>query len=94
MGDPLDQGVLVGPIHSKNAVQAFEKAVSTAKEQGGKVLVGGEVLGMKGALAGGNWVQPTVILVDDVEKVKVMQQETFAPSLSFFLVCLFFILEC
>ncbi|GAA5969712.1 hypothetical protein JCM11641_008013 [Rhodosporidiobolus odoratus] len=81
MGDPLESGVLLGPLHSKAAVDAFRKAIETAKEQGGEVLVGGEVFPMKGDAAGGNWVQPTIIRVRDVEKVKVMKQETFAPIL-------------
>ncbi|GAA6014212.1 hypothetical protein JCM10207_006133 [Rhodosporidiobolus poonsookiae] len=81
IGDPLEQGVLVGPLHSPMAVEAFKKSVATAKEQGGEVLVGGNVLSMTGGLEGGNWVEPTVILVKDVEKVKVMKQETFAPIL-------------
>ncbi|GAA5852668.1 hypothetical protein JCM8547_002583 [Rhodosporidiobolus lusitaniae] len=81
MGDPLEPGILVGPLHSKAAVEAFQKAVQLAKEQGGEVLVGGEVLSMKAELAGGNWVQPTVIRVRDVEKATIMKQETFAPIL-------------
>ncbi|GAA5911164.1 hypothetical protein JCM6882_006595 [Rhodosporidiobolus microsporus] len=81
VGDPLDSGVLVGPLHTKSAVEGFERAVKEAKEQGGEVLVGGKVLSMEGELGGGNWVEPTVIRVPDVEKCKVMKKETFAPIL-------------
>ncbi|BGP38755.1 hypothetical protein JCM10450v2_002709 [Rhodotorula kratochvilovae] len=81
MGDPLASGTLVGPLHSPDAVKRFEEAVAKAKAQGGEVLVGGEVVKMEGELAGGNWVQPTIVLVNDVDKVDVMKQETFAPIL-------------
>ncbi|GAA5828372.1 hypothetical protein JCM11251_006218 [Rhodosporidiobolus azoricus] len=81
IGDPLDSGVLVGPLHTRQAVDGFEKAVKEATEQGGEVLVGGKVLKMEGELEGGNWVEPTVIRVEDVESCKVMKKETFAPIL-------------
>ncbi|GAA6034396.1 hypothetical protein JCM8097_002704 [Rhodosporidiobolus ruineniae] len=81
MGDPLEPGVLIGPLHSKHSVEAYKKAIAAAKEQGAEVLVGGSVIQQKDQLAGGNWVEPTVIRVHDVEKVKVMKQETFAPIL-------------
>ncbi|GAA6050904.1 hypothetical protein JCM3770_002524 [Rhodotorula araucariae] len=81
LGDPLTNGTLVGPLHSADAVKRFEEAVAKAKAQGGEVLVGGEVVQMTGDLAGGNWVQPTIVLVNDIDKVEVMKQETFAPIL-------------
>ncbi|BGP14719.1 hypothetical protein JCM10213_002752 [Rhodosporidiobolus nylandii] len=81
MGDPLEPGTLVGPLHNEGAVEAFEAAVKTAKEQGGEVLVGGRVIKMEGELAGGNWVQPTVILVRDMQKATITKKETFAPIL-------------
>lgn len=81
MGDPLASGTLVGPLHSQDAVKRFEDAVNKAKEQGGEVLIGGNVVKMDGELAGGNWVEPTIVLVRDVDKVAIMKQETFAPIL-------------
>lgn len=80
MGDPLDFKTLVGPLHTREAVQRFEAAVEKAEAQGGKILVGGKAVKMEGALAGGNWVEPTIVLVEDVDKVEIMKQETFAPS--------------
>ncbi|GAA5943696.1 hypothetical protein JCM3775_001339 [Rhodotorula graminis] len=81
IGDPLESGTLVGPLHSQDAVKRFQDAVKQAKEQGGEVLVGGDVVKMQGELAGGNWVQPTIILVRDVDNFPIMKQETFAPIL-------------
>ncbi|GAA6002423.1 uncharacterized protein JCM10292_006650 [Rhodotorula paludigena] len=81
MGDPLDSKTLVGPLHTREAVQRFEAAVEKAEAQGGKILVGGKAVKMDGDLAGGNWVEPTIVLVEDVDKVEIMKQETFAPIL-------------
>ncbi|GAA5882085.1 hypothetical protein JCM1840_007547 [Sporobolomyces johnsonii] len=81
MGDPLDPNTLVGPLHSQDGVKRFEAAMEEVREQGGEVLVGGEVIKMEGALQGGNWVEPTVVLVRDREKCEVMKRETFAPIL-------------
>ena len=60
IGDPLDPETLVGPLHSREQVQTFVSGIEEAKKQGGKVLVGGEVMdGMPG-----NFVQPTIIEID------------------------------
>ncbi|KAM0750584.1 succinate-semialdehyde dehydrogenase [Meredithblackwellia eburnea MCA 4105] len=90
IGDPLAEGTLVGPLHSTDAVERFERAVAEAREQGGQVLVGGdrvvwsESAGAAGGgreLEGGNWVQPTIVYFEDAGKAPVMQRETFAPIL-------------
>ncbi|EKD72095.1 MAG: NAD-dependent aldehyde dehydrogenase, partial [uncultured bacterium] len=41
IGDPLDQKNLMGPLIDQQAVDMFVKAVSDAKQQGGKILFGG-----------------------------------------------------
>ncbi|KAM0755055.1 succinate-semialdehyde dehydrogenase [Meredithblackwellia eburnea MCA 4105] len=81
VGNPLDSNTLIGPLHNKDAVKRFEEAISEIKQQGGKIVVGGNVKKTDGELAGGNWVEPTIALVEDVAKVKVMRRETFAPIL-------------
>lgn len=87
IGHPLDSKTLVGPLHTADAVKRFESAVETAKSQGGEILAGGNVVKMDGELSGGNWVEPTIVLVKDVERCQIMQQETFAPSEHFHLAC-------
>lgn len=44
IGDPLDPETLVGPLHSQVQVKAYVEAIVEAQRQGGKVLVGGNVL--------------------------------------------------
>lgn len=83
MGHPLDSNTLVGPLHTRDAVKRFENAIETARKQGGEILAGGNVVKMEGDLSGGNWVEPTIVLVKDVERCQIMKQETFAPSASY-----------
>jgi len=75
IGDPLQDGVLMGPLIDQSAVGGFLAMVESAKVAGGKVLCGGR------ALAGaGNFVQPTIISgVSNADAC--VQTETFAPIL-------------
>ena len=41
IGDPMDAGVLMGPLTSGRAVEAMMAAIERAKSEGGKVLAGG-----------------------------------------------------
>jgi aldehyde dehydrogenase family 7 protein A1 len=74
IGDPLDPDTLVGPLHSKEQVQTFITGIDEAKKQGGRILVGGEVLEMPG-----NFVQPTIIEIDS--NAECLQHELFVPIL-------------
>jgi aldehyde dehydrogenase (NAD+) len=84
LGDPLAQGTLVGPLISPQAAAGFERAVRLAVEQGGTVLVGGQRATLDGALAGGHFVQPTVVRVAAGHGLPIAQEETFAPILYIF----------
>ncbi len=44
MGDPLDNTVLMGPLHRRDQVDEFVRGISKAKADGGRVVVGGSVL--------------------------------------------------
>ena len=79
IGDPLAEGVLLGPLVSERAVRAFEGAVERAVAAGGKVLVGGK------AVSGKGWfVEPTIVLAGDHARFEVAWEETFAPILYVF----------
>eukprot|EP01091_Cochliopodium_minus_P019057 TRINITY_DN788_c0_g1_i1.p1 TRINITY_DN788_c0_g1~~TRINITY_DN788_c0_g1_i1.p1 ORF type:complete len:530 (-),score=185.38 TRINITY_DN788_c0_g1_i1:33-1622(-) len=77
IGDPLEEGVLCGPLHTKSAVKMFADTISKAKEQGGKVLFGGNVINRPG-----NFVEPTIISIR--HDAPIVQHETFAPILYVF----------
>nr|AED87000.1 turgor pressure sensor [Sterkiella histriomuscorum] len=71
-GDPLHPDTLLGPLHTKDAQKQFKEGIEAIKKQGGKVLVGGNIVEGQG-----NYVEPTIISINhDAECVK---HELFAP---------------
>lgn len=72
IGDPLESGVLCGPLHTSAAVEAYKDTLEKVKQQGGEILYGGEVLG-------GNFVKPTLTRVKP--DMEVVQNEAFVPIL-------------
>jgi aldehyde dehydrogenase (NAD+) len=78
VGNPLEQGTLVGPLIDQHAVRAFQEALQEVEKEGGKRLTGGEVL--QGAdYPGGNYVRPAI--VEAKNEYQTVQKETFAPIL-------------
>jgi aldehyde dehydrogenase (NAD+) len=74
IGDPLDTGVLMGPLIDQAAVDAYRAAVEEAQKEGGEVLCGGRVLNRPGF-----FVEPTIIRAQP--HWPVVQRETFGPIL-------------
>jgi aldehyde dehydrogenase (NAD+) len=72
IGNPLEEGVLMGPVVTEAAVKIFTDAMQTIAEQGGRVLCGGNALE-------GNYVEPTIVLAE--EPMEIIARETFAPIL-------------
>ena len=75
IGDPLDTNTLMGPLIDQMAVDDYTNAINKAKEQGGKVLCGGNPIQSNN----GFFVEPTIIKVD--RDFQIIKQETFAPIL-------------
>ena len=44
MGDPLHEDTLLGPLHTKKAVQDYLNGIEKIKKQGGNILVGGKAV--------------------------------------------------
>ena len=76
IGDPLDDGTLMGPLINQDAVQEFETAIEKAKKSGGEILYGGTTI-----VGPGNYVKPTIIKAEN--HWDIVQEETFAPVLYF-----------
>jgi aldehyde dehydrogenase (NAD+) len=74
VGDPLERGVLMGPLIDAAAVDTFRSAIEEVKREGGRVLCGGGVLERPGF-----FVEPTI--VQAVNRWPVVQRETFGPIL-------------
>lgn len=78
IGNPLDEKTLVGPMIDQDAVYAFRAALDRVKMEGGKVLVGGEILEGEN-YKGGNYVKPAIVEAEN--QYATVQEETFAPIL-------------
>lgn len=74
IGDPLEAGVLVGPLVDRGAVEAYLKAIEEVKASGGEILFGGNVLNRPGF-----FVEPTIARAEN--HWDIVQRETFAPIL-------------
>jgi aldehyde dehydrogenase (NAD+) len=72
LGDPLDEGVLVGPLVDASAVAAYERAIAAARAEGATVVCGGRRLDRKGF-----FVEPT--LIRSAQPLQISREETFAP---------------
>jgi aldehyde dehydrogenase family 7 protein A1 len=71
-GNPLDSTTLLGPLHTKAAVKEYVDGLEVIKAQGGKILVGGEVI--EGP---GNYVKPTLVEIN--HDAPIVREELFVP---------------
>jgi aldehyde dehydrogenase (NAD+) len=78
IGNPLDDGILMGPLVNRAAVEVMQTAIRRIKEAGGKIVYGGQPITIKG-LEGGNYVKPCIAEVKN--EWDIVQEETFAPIL-------------
>jgi aldehyde dehydrogenase (NAD+) len=76
IGSPLDEKNHVGPLIDQDAVAMMQQALKHAKDQGGKVIFGGEVLD---GFDSGCYVRPAI--VEAKNSMGIVQEETFAPIL-------------
>jgi aldehyde dehydrogenase (NAD+) len=75
IGNPLQDGVLMGPLVTKGAVEDMMAALEKAEEQGGKVIYGGKRLPDHGE----QFVEPTIVKMP--AQTEIVHIETFAPIL-------------
>lgn len=79
IGDPFDVATALGPVISEAAAQRILGMVSTARQEGGRLVTGGERLG--GAFAEGYFLAPTII-ADVANDSAIAQHEVFGPVLT------------
>ncbi|MCD6354597.1 MAG: aldehyde dehydrogenase family protein [Prolixibacteraceae bacterium] len=78
IGHPLAPDTLIGPMIDKGAVKMFAEAIERVKAEGGKIIVGGNVLSGEG-FESGCYVTPCIAEVEN--RYEIVQEETFAPIL-------------
>ncbi|MGO4395319.1 2-hydroxymuconic semialdehyde dehydrogenase [Variovorax sp. M-6] len=78
LGPSEEAGVNLGPLISREHQQKVLSYYQKAKDEGAAVVTGGGIPQMKGALAEGHWVQPT-IWTGLPETAAVIREEIFGP---------------
>jgi len=75
IGDPLEAGILMGPLVNEAGVEEMMEALEVIKKSGGKILTGGKRIEGKG----GFFVEPTIVEAE--HDWEIVHTETFAPIL-------------
>jgi aldehyde dehydrogenase (NAD+) len=76
VGNPLEDGVSMGPVISRGAMEGILKYIDIGRSEGAKVALGGGRCGKQGY-----YVAPT-LFVDAHEEMKIVQEEIFGPVLT------------
>ncbi|MFI6095011.1 aldehyde dehydrogenase [Lentzea sp. NPDC051213] len=79
-GDPADPGTICGPVVSAVQRDRVKSYLDLALAEGGRFATGGDVDRKDGELAGGFWIQPTVVAGLD-NTARVAREEIFGPVL-------------
>lgn len=61
VGDPLEETSRQGAIVSKLHFDKVMRCIETAKQEGGKILLGGNAVKLEGRCANGYFIEPTII---------------------------------
>ena len=74
IGNPWEDGVLMGPLVSQAAVDGMLRALETARSQGGEIVCGGKRIARPGF-----FVEPAIVRARP--EMPIVSEETFAPIL-------------
>ncbi len=76
-GHPLDERTMIGAQASNGQLVKNLSYIDIGRNEGARVLAGGERLQQEGELANGYYVQPTIL--EGHNKMRVFQEEIFGP---------------
>jgi aldehyde dehydrogenase len=76
-GHPLDTDTMIGAQASNDQLEKILSYIDIGKQEGARVLTGGERADLGGELSGGYYVTPTVFEGDN--KMRIFQEEIFGP---------------
>ncbi|MFN3862507.1 MAG: aldehyde dehydrogenase family protein [Roseateles sp.] len=79
-GNPLDTDTMMGAQASAMQMDKIQTYLALGKEEGAKVLIGGERAQLGGDLAGGYYIQPT--LFHGHNQMRIFREEIFGPVLA------------
>lgn len=80
-GDPLEAGTKQGAIVSKAQYDKVLRCIAAAKDNGGKILIGGNAVTIPGRCENGYFIAPTIIEGLSDEYI-AQQEEIFGPVLT------------
>jgi aldehyde dehydrogenase len=79
-GHPLDASTMIGAQASNDQLEKILSYIQIGRDEGAKVLTGGERAILDGETAEGYYVKPTVL--EGNNKMRVFQEEIFGPVVS------------
>ena len=79
-GHPLDMSTMIGAQASTDQLEKILSYLDIGRQEGAKVLAGGERAHLEGELAGGYYVEPTIFAGHN--KMRIFQEEIFGPVVS------------
>ena len=79
-GNPLDMSTMVGAQASNDQLEKILSYFDIGRQEGAKVLIGGKRAQLGGDLAGGYYVEPTIL--EGRNNMRVFQEEIFGPVVS------------
>ena len=79
-GNPLDDTTMIGAQASNDQLEKILSYIDIGKQEGAKVLTGGERNVLDGDLAEGYYVQPTIF--EGNNSMRIFQEEIFGPVVS------------
>ncbi len=79
-GDPLHMGTMIGAQASKEQFDKIQRYLEIGRDEGARVLAGGEVNRLGGDLDDGYYIKPTIF--EGHNKMRVFQEEIFGPVVS------------
>lgn len=79
-GNPLDTETMVGAQASKQQFDKILSYIEIGRNEGADVLTGGNVVAIGGGLAGGYYIEPTIMKGSN--KMRIFQEEIFGPVIA------------
>ncbi|KNA90194.1 aldehyde dehydrogenase family protein [Gordonia sp. w5E2] len=79
-GNPLDTETMMGAQASNDQYEKIQSYLAIGRDEGAKVLIGGEAAHLGGDLEGGYYIKPTVF--SGQNNMRIFQEEIFGPVLA------------
>jgi aldehyde dehydrogenase len=79
-GNPLDTDTMIGAQASNDQFEKILSYIDIGRQEGAKILTGGEKSDLGGDLSGGYYIQPTIF--EGNNSMRIFQEEIFGPVLS------------